>query len=443
MRTGKGHVVLAVQETGPRGAPTVVFLHGVGGSGAMWRAHAEAFADLHCLAPDLPGHGASAATPWVAMRVTADMVADLIRSRAAGGRADVVGLSLGGAVAYELIARHNGLVSRAVVDGASLVPGRSAPAMVGAVAAVSPLIHRPAIIRVVARALGLNDPDEIGEFAADLRAVDPASFRRAFAQAQRPDQVSDVLTSPVPTLLLSGENELAVVHATNAALASLMPRAEARVAPGLGHGWLAVRGDLHRLAVRSWLSDAELPVGLAPEACDWSTTQPGRLLLDIAATTTADAAAHPQRTRRSRRSGVVRNSLELTATPEAVFDYVTDLTKEHEWNPALRSVAPLTPGPLRAGSRYEVTFTRAGTSVIEYRAVDRPWRWVTRSHGDRLDVDFRGTIRPTARGCLLTVETDLRPNGALRALTPAARRLMRSSWDGHLHAIRTRLSPST
>lgn len=434
--------MLAVLESGPRDAASVVFLHGVGGGGGMWRAHADAFADLHCLAPDLPGHGASAAVPWVSTRCTADLVADLIRSRAAGGRADVVGLSLGGAVAFELIARHADVVSRAVIDGASLVPARSAPAMVAAVAAVSPFIHRPAVIRMVAGALGLHDPEEIEAFAADLRRVDPASFRRAFAQAQRPVHVRDVLTSLVPTLLLSGEKELPVVHAANAAAAALMPRAEARVAPGLGHGWLAVRGDLHLRAVRSWLTDADLPADLTPEACDWSTTGPGRRLLDVVTATDDDAAPHAPRTGTSRRRKVVRNALVIAAPPEEVFDYVTDLRAEHEWNPALLAVTALTPGPLRRGSRYQVDFARIGTSVIEYHAFDRPRRWVTRSHGPRLDVDFRGTIRPVARGSLLSVETDLRPKGALRALGPVARRLMRNSWDTHLRTIRTRLSPS-
>ena len=45
---------LYVQETGTPGAPTVVFLHGVGTSGWMWEKQIAALTDFHCLNVDLP-----------------------------------------------------------------------------------------------------------------------------------------------------------------------------------------------------------------------------------------------------------------------------------------------------------------------------------------------------------------------------------------------------
>ncbi len=53
-------MALYVNESGPASAPTVVFLHGGGGAGWMWQPQLEAFADYHCLVPDLPEHGRSA-----------------------------------------------------------------------------------------------------------------------------------------------------------------------------------------------------------------------------------------------------------------------------------------------------------------------------------------------------------------------------------------------
>jgi pimeloyl-ACP methyl ester carboxylesterase len=52
---------LYVEEYGPHAAPTIVFLNGGGGANWMWQPQIDRLADYLCLAPDLPGHGKSAA----------------------------------------------------------------------------------------------------------------------------------------------------------------------------------------------------------------------------------------------------------------------------------------------------------------------------------------------------------------------------------------------
>src|SRR6266540_6571864 len=54
----------------------------------------------------------------------------------------------------------------------------------------------------------------------------------------------------------------------------------------------------------------------------------------------------------------IENALEIAKSPEDVFDYLTDVTKEVEWNPRTRRAEKLTPGPIgpargsaRSGSR--------------------------------------------------------------------------------------------
>jgi pimeloyl-ACP methyl ester carboxylesterase len=93
----------------------LVFLHGVGASGWMWARQVAALADFHCLNVDLPGHGRSNRVPWVSLADTAGQIAAIIRTRAANGRAHVVGLSLGGYIALALLERHAEVLDRVVM----------------------------------------------------------------------------------------------------------------------------------------------------------------------------------------------------------------------------------------------------------------------------------------------------------------------------------------
>src|SRR5215831_17693879 len=111
-------VPLHIAESGPADAPSIVFLHGGGVAGWSWRPQVQAFqADYHCLVPDLPGHGQSDSDAPFSMTDAAAQVAELIHQRGHGGRAHIVGLSLGAQVGVALLAVAGRLVDRAVLTG--------------------------------------------------------------------------------------------------------------------------------------------------------------------------------------------------------------------------------------------------------------------------------------------------------------------------------------
>lgn len=86
-------------------APTLVLLHGFTGSGAGWGAHLERFAaaGLRVIAPDLPGHGATAdlADParYTMASTSADLAALLHYLDVPVGHAFLLGYSMGGRIA--------------------------------------------------------------------------------------------------------------------------------------------------------------------------------------------------------------------------------------------------------------------------------------------------------------------------------------------------------
>lgn len=143
-------------------------------------------------------------------------------------------------------------------------------------------------------------------------------------------------------------------------------------------------------------------------------------------------------------NATVVNRVVLQTDPEAIFDYLTDLHRELEWNDKLLAVEPLTSGELKAGSRFRVRFAGpVGESVISYHEVERPTAWRTSSTSPRLNVQLTGTIVSTDGTSEVTLRTTLRPRGWLRLLAPLVRRTMHSSWDHHLDAMKHALEPAT
>ena len=101
--------------------PPVILVHGSRTSRTMWRAQEEvlARAGVPALACDLPGHGARRGEPFTldgAVDAVANGIDDL------GGRALVVGLSLGGYVAIEARARRPRSVLGLVAASCSTAP---------------------------------------------------------------------------------------------------------------------------------------------------------------------------------------------------------------------------------------------------------------------------------------------------------------------------------
>jgi pimeloyl-ACP methyl ester carboxylesterase len=252
---------MRVHETGPAGAPIIVFLHGVAASAGMWEAHIHHFAGYRCLRPDFPGFGDSANEPWVSIEDAAAGTADLIRARA-GGPAHVVGLSLGGMVAMQLLADAPQLVDHAVIDGASVLPIRGASLAKLAIRLSPPIIKSDLAIATVARSIGVPKQHRAG-ITRDYRRMSSAAFVAAFTDALDFRQPPRLASAPCKTLFVCGSREPAATRTSQRHLAYAMPNATAAVVPGRWHSWIAGEARLHCRMVEAWINDRPLPPELA------------------------------------------------------------------------------------------------------------------------------------------------------------------------------------
>jgi pimeloyl-ACP methyl ester carboxylesterase len=260
---GRRGIVLHVEESGDRRGPAVVFLHGIGTAGWMWWQQTAALGDHHCLAVDLPGHGGSSAVPWVSLDDAAEQVAELIRSRTAAGHAHVVGLSLGGQVALNLLERWAEVAERVVVSGVTAEPWGPRVLVEAQLRLTAAMLRGPRAVDAQARTYRLP-PAQRDALAESLRVMPPGAYRQIGREVSRyrvPAALSAVRT---PTLVVAGGNESDLIRRAVTSVAGLLPAGEGRIAPGLGHGWNVEAPALFSATVRAWLSGAPLPAALQP-----------------------------------------------------------------------------------------------------------------------------------------------------------------------------------
>jgi pimeloyl-ACP methyl ester carboxylesterase len=186
---------------------TIVFLHGTRLTGAQWAAQVASLSDTyHCLIPDLPGHGSAAGEPFT-VEGAAERVAGVIEREANGGRAILVGLSLGGYVAMAVAARWPERVAGLAISGATAEPVPPRSLAYRGLAAIFSTIPERTLDAVNRWFFGWRFPPEIarpiladgfffGGGAVAVRSLVGERFKPRLA------------AYPGPSLLLNGEFDL-------------------------------------------------------------------------------------------------------------------------------------------------------------------------------------------------------------------------------------------
>jgi pimeloyl-ACP methyl ester carboxylesterase len=247
-----------IQETGNPDAPGLVFLHGGGTAGWMWQQQIKDLKDYHCLVPDLPGHGESSQETWVSFADTASQVADIIRQKSAGGRAHVVGLSLGGYLVVSLLSQAPEVVDHALASGINALPYAGAGLIKGISRLTLPLLKWKPMVKASLRAMHLSD-EEQAQYIESLQKLDPQAYLRISDQALdfRLPPIPQDLTAPV--LIVVGEKEVRNALQSQPVLLNGIPGAVGRIAPGVGHAWVGENPSLFSRMVRCWIEDQPLP----------------------------------------------------------------------------------------------------------------------------------------------------------------------------------------
>jgi hypothetical protein len=142
---------------------------------------------------------------------------------------------------------------------------------------------------------------------------------------------------------------------------------------------------------------------------------------------------------RTRGRAVVENRVEIARSPEYVFDYCTDLTREPEWNPKAKRVEKITPGPIGLGTQFNAKFLKGDPMTIELVRFERPTEWEATGRSARLDAKTVGRVSATNSGARLNMRMELSPKGTLKLLLPILGHYMHNQEERNLANIKAAL----
>jgi pimeloyl-ACP methyl ester carboxylesterase len=234
----------------------VLLIHGLGGTRATWTPLIDALARTHrVIAPDLPGHGDSAAPAGdYSLGAHATVMRDLLI--ALGHRsATVIGHSLGGGIALQFASQFPDRTSRLVLIGSGglgpeLTVLLRAATLPGAATVVSGLARVPrpltrSALRAISLVPGLIAAADADPFTEGIRGLAGPRQRTAFistahsvidwrGQSVSADRQLAVLAD-VPMLAAWGSQDRTIPPHHHRALAAQLPHARTVEIDGAGH----------------------------------------------------------------------------------------------------------------------------------------------------------------------------------------------------------------
>jgi len=245
------------EERGPEAGATIVFVHGAGIAGWMWKKQMEAFPAFRKIVVDLPDHGLDKDRPFVDIETTADDLAAQIAEGCTGGKAHLVGHSLGAKIVLELLARRPERALSAVISSALVRPSLLASSMNSHALNVLSLwmLQSTWLAWLQARQFSFPDPDMEEAFVRDLRETCEENLDRPVSAFCRrlflPPGLGHV---SCPVLVTAGSKEPASMLGSLEDLVMALPGARQEIIPGANHAYPWVRYHDYNRLLEEWFA---------------------------------------------------------------------------------------------------------------------------------------------------------------------------------------------
>jgi 3-oxoadipate enol-lactonase len=241
--TSSPGIDLHYSDINPSGHPAVTLLHGLGANGESWAFQIPPLVDcgFRVLSPDLRGFGKSTYTGR--SHTIRDMARDVIAllDAVALQKSNIVGVSMGGAIALQLAHEYPNRVQRLIlVNTFARLRPRSLTQLLYFASRIALLysLGLPAQARYVTNRLFPN-PDQtyLRQALRDqIVQANPQGYRATIRALARYDITPHLTTINKETLVITGEKDRTVSPETQRYLVENIPQARQVIISGAGHG---------------------------------------------------------------------------------------------------------------------------------------------------------------------------------------------------------------
>jgi 3-oxoadipate enol-lactonase len=239
IKSGDAEIVYRVLSNGS----PVVLLHPFPANHEFWLPVAEGLATRYrVILPDLRGHGDSdvGEGPATMEKHAADLTR--VMDDAGIGRTPLVGVSIGGYALFEFWRRHRGRVSALGLFNTK-APADSAEARAGRLQAANDVVERGTeqfFQTMIPRLLGESTrelrPDLVDGALRMMRKMSPEDVAQVQrGMAERPDSVDTLKAINVPTLLVTGDEDILTGVNEAELMRQHISGSQLRVIPKAGH----------------------------------------------------------------------------------------------------------------------------------------------------------------------------------------------------------------
>ncbi len=210
---------------------SLICLHGAGGSSNFWKLQREAFQPRYpVLAVDLPGHGENSQPALETVEKMAETsYASILKYKP--HRPILVGFSLGGAIAIQLLLDHPAFFSGAVL----IATGAKLRVLPEILELVRNDYSRYLEVKAHLSISPATDPELIRFVMDDAKKCDPIVVEKDFIACQQFDARERLKQIVTPTLIISAQDDQLTPPRFGRFLAENIPRSTFHIIDRAGH----------------------------------------------------------------------------------------------------------------------------------------------------------------------------------------------------------------
>lgn len=223
--------------------PPVVLLHPFPAHHELWLPAAKALSSRYQLIlPDLRGHGESGAGEGSATMEKHAADLDRMLDHAGVGRVPLAGVSIGGYVLFEFWRRHRGRVAALALCNTKAQPD-SPEARAARLQAAAEVLDRGTepffegmSLRLLGKTTRESRPDLVEGALNMMRKMSAGNVAQVQrGMAERPDSLPDLKTINVPTLIVTGDEDILTGAAEAELIRQNIPDSQMKIIRRAGH----------------------------------------------------------------------------------------------------------------------------------------------------------------------------------------------------------------